>query len=153
MNALARLLSAEDIRLDWDVSNKLSLLDHVARLFEQRHGLSGVMVYRSLLEREEWGSTALGHGVAIPHARIPDLREPVGALIRTRYAIPFGAPDEKPVFMLVVLLVPDHANKRHLELLASAAAIFSDRGFREQFSLADDVVGVLRLLSEWSLAR
>ena len=147
MNALAKLLSAEDILLDVDVFNKSQLFEKTAKLFERRHGINDALALKNLLAREEIGSTGLGHGVAIPHARIRGLEQEVGMLVRTQRAIPFNAPDDKPVSLLLFLLVPDHANEEHLALLADAVKLFSDQNFREQFKRCADVNGVLSLLA------
>ena len=148
MNALAKLLSAEDILLDVDVFNKSQLFEQAAKLFERRHGINGALALNNLLAREDLGSTGLGHGVAIPHARIHGLEQEVGLLVRTQRAIPFSAPDDKPVSLLLFLLVPDHANEAHLALLADAVKLFSDRNFREQFKRCADVNDVLSLLQD-----
>src|SRR6516225_7624720 len=70
MNPLCELLGTGDILLDVDVRNKDELLQRVSELLAKRHGLSSAFVLESLRAREALGSTALGYGVAIPHARI-----------------------------------------------------------------------------------
>jgi PTS system nitrogen regulatory IIA component len=143
------LLSDEDILLDLDVAGKAHLFEVVARHFERRHGITRTLAASSLLARESLGSTGLGQGVAIPHARIAGLAQAMGVLARTKFAIPFDAPDGKPVSLFLLLLVPEHADKTHLELLAVAAGVFSDRAVREQLKSDSDAGSVRRLLSEW----
>jgi PTS system nitrogen regulatory IIA component len=134
MNALAPLLHDEDIVLDADVANRDELFAVVARLLAVRHGLNERDVLSALLAREQLGSTAMGGGIAIPHARMPRIREPACAFIRTRKPIAFDAPDHKPVSEFLVLLVPNEANEVHLKLLASAAGALSDSSFRGDLS-------------------
>jgi PTS system nitrogen regulatory IIA component len=95
------------------------------------------------------GSTGLGHGVAIPHARIKGLRTAVAAIVRTRLPIPFDAPDGKPVSDMVVLLVPEKATEEHLQILASVAQMFADRQFREKLRTCVDASSVRRLFADW----
>ncbi len=130
MNPIAGLLSTDDILFDEGASTKRELFEVLGRFLAKRHGLSRLQVVDSLCARERLGSTGLGNGVAIPHARIAGLVRPVAVIVRTRLAIAFDAPDGKPVRDLVVLLVPERANEEHLELLASVAGLLGDREFR-----------------------
>ena len=72
MNPLGELLTPNDVSLDLDVANKYQLLDRVAALLAARHGLSKTLVTESLTLRKQLGSTGVGHGTAIPHARTLD---------------------------------------------------------------------------------
>lgn len=132
MNPVGALLRADDIQLDVDVPDKPRLLERIAELLARRLGLSDAEVLDSLDARERLGSTGLGHGVAIPHARMPQCNAMAGVLVRTRVAIPFDAPDRKPVSIFLALVVPKQATELHLQLLATAANMFSDRVFRDQ---------------------
>ncbi len=131
-NTLAEILQPTDILLGLDVATKSEALLEIARFIGARHQLSDVTVHASLVEREEMGSTGLGCGVAIPHARVDGLDRPVAAFIRTQTAIPFDAPDGKPVADMIVLLVPHEATDEHLLLLAEIAELFVDKRFREK---------------------
>ncbi len=86
-NAVAAMLSPSDILLDLDVHTKERALEDISRFVAARHGLVGEEVYASLVEREEVGSTALGQGFAIPHARVPGLSQPIAAFVRTEIPI------------------------------------------------------------------
>jgi PTS system nitrogen regulatory IIA component len=149
VNPVGELLSVEDIVLDLDVSGKEALLKRIAAMLAQRRHLIEADVLESLVGREELGSTALGHGVAIPHARMTQCGTPTGVLVRTKFGIPFDAPDGKPVSFFLGLIVPKQASEQHLKLLATAAAMFSDRGFRDQLRAAADRGTVAWLLSSW----
>jgi len=149
MNPIAQLLSPEDVLLDVDAPSKTRVFEEVGRLLERRHGLSQMQVVDSLCAREKLGSTGLGHGVAIPHARIKGLRKAVAAIVRTRLPIPFDAPDGKPVSHMVVLLVPEQATEEHLQILAWVAQVFADRQFREKLRMCVDVSSVSRLFADW----
>jgi len=149
MNPVGELLRLEDIALDVDVSTKLALLQRIAAMLAERRGLIAKEVLDSLAAREELGSTALGHGVAIPHARMAQCSMAGAVFVRTKFGIPFDAPDGKPVSFFLGLLVPKQANERHLKLLAAAAAMFSDRGFRDQLRACTDAAAVSRLFAAW----
>jgi PTS system nitrogen regulatory IIA component len=91
----------------------------------------------------------LGHGVAIPHARIKGLRQAVAVFVRSRSPVPFDAPDGKPVFAMVVLFVPQQATDEHLKILAGVAEMFADRRFREQLKACADPAAVSKLFADW----
>lgn len=149
---IAQLLSSEDILLDLDASTKIRVFEEVGRLFERRQGLPQALVVESLDAREKLGSTGLGQGVALPHARIKNLAQAVAAFVRLRLPIAFDAPDGKPVWAMLILLVPERATEQHLQILAEFAQIFSDSRFREQLRMCDDAASVYQLISDWPTA-
>jgi PTS system nitrogen regulatory IIA component len=97
LNPVGELLRIDDIQLDIDVPDKARLLKRIASLLARRLHLSDTEVLESLMARDQLGSTGLGHGVAIPHARMPQCNAVAGVFARTKFAVPFGAPDRKPV--------------------------------------------------------
>jgi PTS system nitrogen regulatory IIA component len=149
MNQIASLLPASNIRLDLAAGSKAGLFDAVGALFESARGLARGTVVGSLVAREKLGSTGLGQGVAIPHGRIKGLAEAQGAFISLADPIAFDAPDGKPVAQVFVLLVPEHATEKHLQLLSELAQMFSDRGFRERLAAAPDADAVHALFRDW----
>jgi PTS system nitrogen regulatory IIA component len=149
MNPVDELLRVEDIDLDVDVPDKPALLARIAGMLARRHNLPAGEVLDSLTAREQLGSTGLGHGVAIPHARMPQCGVAAGVLVRTRGPIPFDAPDHKPVSILLALVVPRQATERHLKLLATAASMFSDRAMRERLRNCPDAGTARKLLAAW----
>jgi len=149
MKTVAQLLSPDDVLLDLDVSTKNGVFEEVGRHFERRHGILRTEVVNKLTAREELGSTGLGQGVAIPHARIKDLPRALAAFVRLKLPIPFDAPDAKPVSDMLILLVPQNATEQHLQMLAEFAQMFSDRHFREQIRVCVDAGAVCQLFSDW----
>jgi nitrogen PTS system EIIA component len=149
MNPVGDLLSIDDIDLDLDLSGKGAVLQWIAATLARRHHLSEAEVLESLTAREALGSTAVGHGVAIPHARMSQCSAAAGVFVRTSVGIPFDASDGKPVSLFLGLIVPKQANERHLKLLATAAAMFSDRSFRDQIKACTDANSLQELLAAW----
>jgi len=150
MNSVGELLGANNVHLDVDASTKGQLLEQIAALLAKRHGLSKAQVLESMTAREQLGSTGLGQGVAIPHARMNQCDAAAGVFVRTRVAIPFDAPDGKPVSIFLALIIPKQATERHLQLLAIAAAMFSDRSFRDKLKACADPSTARELLAAWS---
>jgi len=149
MNLIATLCPVEDILLARDMANKSRLFDAIAQHVEQRHGLLARDTVDSLCAREALGSTAVGNGLAIPHARIAGLQQVLAVFVRPRIAIAFDAPDRKPVSEVFALLVPEEALQQHLQILADIAYLFSDRRFRDQLRLCSTAEQVSRLFCDW----
>lgn len=156
---IATWLQPRDILFDIDVRDRSHALQVVAAAICSAHGLAPAPVFRALWRREQAGSTGLGDGFAIPHARMGGIVQPITLFMHTRNAIAFDAPDGRPVSQLLVLMVPeDGATDDHLQLLALVARLFSDRRFRTQLDRAPDATaaadafrsGIARLTSAWS---
>src|SRR6187402_1950697 len=97
MNLIAKLLPAQNVVLDLDVSSKKRVFEHAGLLFENNQNVARSQVFDSLFAREKLGSTGLGQGIAIPHGRIKGLKDALGAFVRLSQPVPFDAPDGKPV--------------------------------------------------------
>ena len=149
MSQITQLLSIENIVLDLDVTSKKRVFEHAGLLFENHQGIARSTVFDSLFAREKLGSTGLGLGIAIPHGRIKGLKEATGALLRLRTPVPFDSPDGKPVSLLFVLLVPEHATERHLELLSELAQMFSERSFRDRLAASPDAHSAWTVIRDW----
>ena len=149
MNQIVGLLPVTNILLDLDVASKKRVFEQVGLLFENNHGMGRTVVYDSLFTREKLGSTGLGQGIAVPHGRIKGLPEALGAFVRTKEPIPFDSPDGRGVSQIFVLLVPEHATDKHLQLLSELAQMFSDKALRERIAAAPDASGLHRIFAEW----
>jgi PTS system nitrogen regulatory IIA component len=149
MNLIAPLISSESTVLNQAFSSKKKLFEHAAELFESLKGLKRQEVFDSLFERERLGSTALGFGVAIPHGRIKSLREATGAFYRLMPGLEFDAPDNLPVSLCFILLVPQDANERHLQILGELAQLFGDTATRDQLMTVGTADELQSLLISW----
>ena len=149
MNLIAKLLRTSHVSLDLDVANKKRLFEQIGLIFENAQQISHSVVFDSLFSRERFGSTGLGYGVAIPHGRLKGLREATAAFVRTLNPIPFESPDGQPVNLIFVVLVPEHANEQHLQILSELAQIFSDKAVRDALATCRDVDATHRILTQW----
>ncbi|MCF5974535.1 PTS sugar transporter subunit IIA, partial [Xanthomonas perforans] len=103
-------------------------------------------LYANLCEREALGSTAIGHGIAIPHGRCPNLTEPRGALLRLDTPVSFGG--DEPVDLVFAMAVPAHYTHQHLMLLSELAERFSDADFRRNLRAAPNADALMALLAD-----
>lgn len=152
MSLISRILPASNVVLDLPATSKKRAFEHAALLFENHHGLARMTVFDSLFARERLGSTALGHGVAVPHGRIKGLSEAVATFVRLAQPVPFDAPDGQPVRMLMFLLVPEVATQQHLEILAELAHMLSSKELRAALADATTPEAVHAMLTGWQPA-
>ena len=85
----------------------------------------------AVMERERLGSTGVGEGVAIPHARLTGLPAPVGGFLRLAHGVDFEAIDDRPCDLVFMLLAPDGAGADHLRALAQVSRFFRQTAVRE----------------------
>src|SRR3954471_9514492 len=149
MSLVGQLLAPSHVLLDLQVSSKKRLFEQAGLLFENQHAIARSIVFDSLFAREKLGSTGLGQGVAIPHGRIKGLKEALGAFFRLAQPIPFDAPDGNPVSLVFVLLVPEQATEKHLQILSELAQMFSDKALREAMSRAADAAALHHIITAW----
>jgi PTS system nitrogen regulatory IIA component len=149
MSLIAKLLPQGNVVTDLQVSSKKRLFEQAGLLFENRHGIAKSIVFDSLFARERLGSTGLGQGVAIPHGRIKGLKESLCAFVRLAQPVPFDAPDGNPVSLVFVLLVPEQATEKHLQMLSELAQMFSDKALREAMGRAPDAPALHELITAW----
>lgn len=150
MNQVAHLLPPDNVVAALDASSKKRVFEHAGILFENHHGIARSAVYDALFDREKLGSTGLGQGVAIPHGRIKGLKKPLAAFLQLATPVQFDAPDGAPVKLVFVLLVPEAANERHLQLLSELAQMFSDPALREKLMTATDAAVLHALFTQWN---
>lgn len=148
MNQIAKILPASNIIVDLDVGSKKRVFEQAGLLFENHQGIARATVFDALFAREKLGSTGLGQGIAIPHGRIKGLKEAAGALFRLATPVAFDAPDGQPVGVLFVLLVPEAATEKHLQLLSELAQMFSSKTFRDDLASAPDAAAVKELIDK-----
>ncbi|GAB2523009.1 PTS sugar transporter subunit IIA [Lysobacter humi (ex Lee et al. 2017)] len=135
------LLCPERIEAVPDGLDRDGVLERAAALLASPvddHGLPGGELADRLREREALASTGLGHGVAIPHARVGGLDRARGAFLRLAAPVPFAAPDGNPVDLVFAMAVPESEVAGHLAQLAEIAERFADADFRASLREADD---------------
>lgn len=122
-----KLIVPERARCSADITSKKRVLELLSELIsESSEGLEARDVFNCLLSREKLGSTGLGHGVAIPHGRMPEVTAAAGAAVTLQSGVDFDAPDGQPVDLVVGLIVPEESTEEHLHILARLAEAFSD---------------------------
>ncbi len=138
-------LVAERIRCKDPATSKKRALQQVGKLLAlSSPTLEEEDVFEKLLARERLGSTGLGYGIALPHARIEGITEARGAFVQLAEPVQFDAIDNQMVDLVFGLLVPQAATDEHLQLLAKLASLFSNGDFCSRLREARDPEEVLR---------
>lgn len=142
------LIPPERVLPDSQAMSKRALLTEMANSLST---MDSNLVMEVVMAREHLGSTGIGHGVAIPHGRMPDLSSPVVVLARHPEGIDFDAIDNKPVHIVILLLVPADEDRTHLELLARLARLLQQDHFRQSIMNAPSPQAISELFSEDAL--
>lgn len=130
------LLDRQAIIAKMTASSKRHALSGAAEIAARLYGLKASAVADSLMERERKGSTGVGSGVAVPHARLQGLDRMRGLFVRLETPIDFGAVDDQPVDLMFVLLAPADAKTEHLQALAKISRALRKPELREQLRQA-----------------
>ena len=137
MVILADILAPERVSCGVAAASKKRTLEELGSLLASADpALSGRSVFDLLVARERLGSTALGDGCAMPHARVPGLGRTLAAFMRLENGVDFDAPDREPVDLVLGLLVPEESTDEHLEILAAIARTLSEATVRSSLRSA-----------------
>ncbi len=143
---ISALLSSDRIFINADITSKKKLLEFIASNASAKRQLAENALYCNLLDRERLGSTGLGRGFAVPHARISNLDAAFGVFIKLDQAINFEAPDNQPVDLVFAIIIPEQATDQHLHILSSLAKIFSQAEVCESIRQAESSEEIIKLI-------
>jgi PTS system nitrogen regulatory IIA component len=128
-------------------ANKAALLQDLASRAAAATALNQRTVLDALLSRENLGSTGLGKGFALPHARLDGLQEPFALFARLARPIDFAAIDGAPVDLVILLLTQANGSNQHLATLAAVSRPMRDAALVQKLRQAPDAAAVHRLLA------
>ncbi|MDG1068484.1 MAG: PTS sugar transporter subunit IIA [Sulfitobacter sp.] len=122
----AKLLTPQAVKVLSSTTSKKRLLTELAELAETAHGLNAATVVEALLAREALGPTGVGHGVALPHARLEGIDVVTGLFVLLEKPVDFGSVDRQPVDIAFALFAPENAGVEHLKALALVSRTLRD---------------------------
>ncbi|HEY0647536.1 PTS IIA-like nitrogen regulatory protein PtsN [Phenylobacterium sp.] len=143
---IGELLDRSAISVRVSAGNKKKVLAVIAEIAARNFGLDAGDVLDALSEREAAGSTGVGYGVAVPHARLEGLERMRGVFVRVEQPVEFGSVDDQPVDLLFALFAPKNAGAEHLRALARVSRIMRQSELREQLRKARSADAVHALL-------
>jgi len=150
---ISDLLSPERVVANLKVTSKKQALQELAKKIAPLIGQDDRKIFDQLLERERLGTTGVGDGVAIPHAKLPTLPRLYGFFARLERPVNFEAIDERPVDLIFLLLAPESAGADHLKALARISRLFRDRKMCDKLRGSDTPEALYALLSEQTASR
>ena len=141
-------LSPGDVITDLRASDKTGVLQELARRAGAALKVPFDTISAELLKREQLGSTGMGDGIAIPHARVPGVQSPFGMLARLKPPVDFEAVDGQPVDLVFLLLAPASSQAGQLNVLACVARRLRDAGTLQELRGAKDNDTLYRRMTE-----
>ncbi len=139
---IADLIAPAQVLAGLRVQDKPQLLAELARRSATATGIDVPAILTALQTREQLGSTGLGQGFALPHARIDGLTAFFGLFARLARPIDFQAIDGQPVDLVFLLLIPPNADTEHVAALAAIARPIRDRQFVRELRQAKDAAAL-----------
>ncbi|HAS4600482.1 TPA: PTS IIA-like nitrogen regulatory protein PtsN [Vibrio cholerae] len=124
---LSEVLSLDCTKSAVQCSSKKRALEIISEIAALHTGQNATELFECMLSREKMGSTGIGNGIAIPHARMSDSENAVAVLLQCEEPIEFDSIDNRPVDLLFALLVPEDQCKEHLKTLACMAERLNDK--------------------------
>lgn len=142
------LVKPEAVKLLGATSSKKRLMHDIADLAESAYGLNADASVEALVERESLGPTGVGHGVALPHARLPGLDQVIGAFLLLEKPVDFDAIDRQPVDIVFALFAPEDAGVAHLKALALVSRSLRDPSLCAKLRANRDAAKLYTILTE-----
>ncbi|MEZ5825373.1 MAG: PTS IIA-like nitrogen regulatory protein PtsN [Geminicoccaceae bacterium] len=146
MADLSGLITPDRVLVGLEAKSKRQVLQKLASEFASRLGIDQDSVHKALLEREKLGTTGIGDGLAIPHAKLDELETVSGFFIRLDGEVDFEALDDKAVDMVFCLLAPSNSGAEHLKALARVARVFRDEALCRELRAASSSDAAFALL-------
>lgn len=121
------MLSDKSFLVNFEASSKKNVLDELSKLAEKDIKVNSRVLLEALTKREKLGSTAVGNGIAIPHANCPDIDKPKVFVALLSNSLDFNANDDQPVDIIFLLLAPDNNGSEHLQALALVSRLLRNK--------------------------
>lgn len=145
---LGDILSPTAIKSINSCTSKKRLFHDLGELAEGSYGLASTEVIEALIEREGLGPTGVGHGIALPHARLASVKSICGIFLRLEKPLHFDAVDRQPVDLIFALLAPQTQGVEHLKALALVARTMRDSNICEKLRANSDANTLHAILTE-----
>jgi len=133
---LSEILTLNCTKSAVQCTSKKRALEMISEIVAEQTGQSSNVLFECMLSREKMGSTGIGNGIAIPHARMQSSDKAIAVLLQCESPIEFDAIVNRPVDLLFALLVPDAQCKEHLKTLSSMAERLNNKQVLKQLRKA-----------------
>ncbi|MFP7672154.1 PTS sugar transporter subunit IIA [Marivita sp. S0852] len=144
----ADLLNPKAVKAVTTASSKKRLMHTIADVAEAAYGISAQRAVEALMDRESLGPTGVGHGVALPHARLDGVDSVVGVFMLLEKPIDFDSVDRQPVDVIFALFAPENAGVEHLKALALVSRTLRDQSFCTKLRANPDAATLHTIITE-----
>lgn len=145
---ISDILKPEAVKTLGACSSKKRMFHDLSDIAVTAYGLETSVVFDALMERENLGPTGVGHGIALPHARIEQIGSVCGMFLRLEKPIDFDAVDRQPVDLVFALLAPEKAGVEHLKALALVSRTMRDPDMQAKLRANTDAATLHTILTE-----
>lgn len=145
---LSKLLMPGAVRIVGQLTSKKRLFQELGEIAAQAYGLSAAVAIDGLQERESLGPTGVGHGIALPHARLEDLNRIIGVFIRLEKPLDYDSVDRQPVDLVFGLFAPKDSGVDHLKALALVSRTMRDQSVVTKLRANSDPSKLHAILTE-----
>jgi PTS system nitrogen regulatory IIA component len=145
---LFTILEPDAVRVLSGITSKKRLFQELSQMFEGISGIGSGAALDALLERESLGPTGVGHGVALPHARLDEIEHVFGLFVRLDRPLGFDAVDRQPVDLIFALFAPQDAGADHLRALAAVSRSMRNSNTCAKLRANDDPLTLYAILTD-----
>ncbi len=143
-----KILNPEAVKSISTITSKKRLFQEIADIAQAHYGLDASATFEALQDRENLGPTGVGHGVALPHARLTGLDNVVGVFVRLERALEFDSADKQPVDLFFALFAPTDAGVDHLKALALVSRTMRDKDTCSKLRANNQSSSIFAILTE-----
>jgi PTS system nitrogen regulatory IIA component len=145
---LSKLLMPGAVRVIGQLTGKKRLFQELGEIGAQAYGLNASVATDGLQERESLGPTGVGHGIALPHARLDDIDHIFAVFLRLERPLDYDSVDRQPVDLVFGLFAPKESGVEHLKALALVSRTMRDPGICAKLRANTDPAKLHAILTE-----
>ena len=142
------MLSSDGFLVNFEGSSKKHVLDQLSKLAEKKLKIDSTTLLESLTRREKLGSTAVGNGIAIPHANVISIEKPYVFVSTLAHGLDFNSPDDQPVDIIFLLVAPENNGSEHLQALAFISRLLRNKDLTTKLRGCKNTESALAVISQ-----
>ena len=142
------MLSSDGFLVNFEGSSKKQVLDQLSKLAEKKLKIDSTTLLESLTKREKLGSTAVGNGIAIPHANVTSIEKPYVFVSTLAHGLDFNSPDDQPVDIIFLLVAPENNGSEHLQALAFISRLLRNKDLTTKLRGCKNTESALAVISQ-----
>ena len=142
------MLSDDAFLMNFDGTSKKQVLEELSKLAEIKLGINSRTLLENLIKREKLGSTAVGNGIAIPHANVTTIDRPFVFVSTLVNGLDFNSTDDLPVDIIFLLIAPDNKGSEHLQALALISRLLRNKELTTKLRGCKSAESALAVISQ-----